>query len=412
MSEVSAPREDPPRFYAWCDEVHRLDAFVAAVSAFVAPGGLVELSISPTVGHSKDYDAMPLEQAVASARSAFSTDVSISAGFSVTTSFGHRIPFGISCNAERYEHWCPTGPLAASCSDQNELLPQRIEVAVGSTRSVEVEAAILSMHVQQDVEDLLGRLCTPDGNRRVVTGGCSDLSEWGPPVEMAATYHADSASMARDLALSWVCIHDGYYVARAAGMALDALRARVEAAPRGTRIAVAGSVMRARKHSEQERLADIARLKLLSRDLDPRVYMRKLREIQEREDAQRMRGEGPPRGTRVALPGDDELTREQVLAALSTPPATLLEALEASAVPDDEWSTAEPLALEIIQAAKEDVPTEKVKVLTGKHARFIERHAPYHVRRLPSGGVMLATHPYRTLWPLWADALFALGLTS
>ncbi|WP_437651507.1 hypothetical protein [Sorangium sp. So ce362] len=33
-------------------------------------------------------------------------------------------------------------------------------------------------------------------------------------------------------------------------------------------------------------------------------------------------------------------------------------------------------------------------------------------RRLPSGGVVLATHPYRTLWPLWADALFALGLMS
>jgi hypothetical protein len=34
------------------------------------------------------------------------------------------------------------------------------------------------------------------------------------------------------------------------------------------------------------------------------------------------------------------------------------------------------------------------------------------VRRLPNGGVMLATHPYRTLWPLWADALFLLGITS
>jgi hypothetical protein len=25
--------------------------------------------------------------------------------------------------------------------------------------------------------------------------------------------------------------------------------------------------------------------------------------------------------------------------------------------------------------------------------------------------VLLATHPYRTLWPLWADALFLLGIT-
>jgi hypothetical protein len=41
---------------------------------------------------------------------------------------------------------------------------------------------------------------------------------------------------------------------------------------------------------------------------------------------------------------------------------------------------------------------------------FIERHAPNHVQRLPNGGVVLATHPYRTLWPLWADALFLLGI--
>jgi hypothetical protein len=32
------------------------------------------------------------------------------------------------------------------------------------------------------------------------------------------------------------------------------------------------------------------------------------------------------------------------------------------------------------------------------------------VRRLPNGAVMLATHPYRTLWPLWADALGLLGI--
>jgi hypothetical protein len=410
MSETSEPREEPPEFYGWCDEDDRLDAFVAALSAFVAPGGLAEISISPAVGHSEGYGARRLEEVIALVRSAFGTDISVSAGFSVPTSFGHEIPFGIACNAERYERWCPTGPLSASCSDQSELLPQRIEVAVGSTRSVEVEAAVFSVHVQQDVEAFLIRLCASDGSRRVVTGGCSDLSEWGPPIEMAVTYHADVAFVARDLALSWVRIHDGYHVARAAGMSLDALRARVEAAPQGTRIPVTGNVIRAREHCEKERLADIARLRLLSRDIDPRVHIRKLTEIQKREDALLLRGELPPHGTRVALPGDAELTREQVLAVLSIPPATLLEALEASAVPDDEWRAVEPLALETIQAAKEGVPTAEVRVLTGKHGRFIERHAPYHVRRLPNGGVLLATHPYRTLWPLWADALLLLGI--
>jgi hypothetical protein len=42
--------------------------------------------------------------------------------------------------------------------------------------------------------------------------------------------------------------------------------------------------------------------------------------------------------------------------------------------------------------------------------RWIEQHAPFHVRRLPNGGVRLATHPYRILWPLWADALHLLDI--
>ena len=77
------------------------------------------------------------------------------------------------------------------------------------------------------------------------------------------------------------------------------------------------------------------------------------------------------------------------------------------------------MANQLIEAKKQGAPTEevdisgyKMDVRTGKHARFIERHAPYHVRRLPSGGVLLATHPYRTLWPFWADALFLLGIRS
>jgi hypothetical protein len=53
-----------------------------------------------------------------------------------------------------------------------------------------------------------------------------------------------------------------------------------------------------------------------------------------------------------------------------------------------------------------------VDLTTRKHVRFLEQHAPFRVRRLPSGGVVLSTHPFRSLWPLWADALFVLGLMS
>ena len=106
------------------------------------------------------------------------------------------------------------------------------------------------------------------------------------------------------------------------------------------------------------------------------------------------------------------LTREQVLAVLKTPPATLLEALEAAAVPDDEWLRVEPLAIEMIEAKNQGAPTLEVNVTSGHHVRFIEQHAPFHVRRLPNGGVLLATHPYRTLWKLWADALLLLGIRT
>jgi hypothetical protein len=253
---------------------------------------------------------------------------------------------------------------------------------------VEIEAAILSMQVQEDTEDLLLRLCAPDVHAGVTTGACTGLGEWGAPVEMRATYHADAATVARDLALSWVHLHDGDRVGRAAGLSLDALTARVKAAPRGARIGIAENIGLRREHV----LLDSAGAK--SRDERPT-----------RVDAVR-------RGARAILPGDVELTREQVLAALSTPPATLLEALEASAVPDDEWRAVEPRALALIKARKEGAPSEEVNVTTGKHVRFIQRHAPYHVRRLRNGGVLLATHPYRTLWPLWADALFLLGITS
>ncbi|WP_438033966.1 hypothetical protein [Sorangium sp. So ce204] len=96
--------------------------------------------------------------------------------------------------------------------------------------------------------------------------------------------------------------------------------------------------------------------------------------------------------------------------------SSLVGALEASAVPDEAWRAVEPRARELVQELIEE-PREgetsyEVNVATGRHVRFIEHHSPYHVRRLPNGGLMLATHPFRTLWPLWSDALFVLGLMS
>jgi hypothetical protein len=108
----------------------------------------------------------------------------------------------------------------------------------------------------------------------------------------------------------------------------------------------------------------------------------------------------------------EQLKERQVLAVLETPPAKLLEAFEFAAVPDAEWRAVEPNALEKIEAKKQGAQCDEVEVNTRRHLRFLENHAPYHVRRLPHGGVMLATHPYRTLWPLWADAFALLGIRT
>jgi hypothetical protein len=163
---------------------------------------------------------------------------------------------------------------------------------------------------------------------------------------MAATYHADGC-VGRDLALSWIRLHDSERLELAAGLPMDTLRERVEAAPRGARVSV------------------------------------------------RERG---------------VLTREEVLAALALRADDLLEALDAAAVPDNEWLTVEPLAHDAFESAVHGAHTVQVHVFTEPHVRFIQAHAPFHVRRLPNGAVLLATHPYRTLWPLWADALDLLGI--
>jgi hypothetical protein len=171
-------------------------------------------------------------------------------------------------------------------------------------------------------------------------------------------------------------------------MSLDSLRERIDAAPHGARVGIAGDVELVRQHMRMD--WDAA----ASRDTRP------------------TRAEAGRRGARAAIEGDAELTRETVIKALDMPPSLLLDALEASAVPDDAWRSVESAALETIAATKEGAPTYVADVTSRKHVQFIERHAPYQVRRLPSGGVVLATHPYRTLWPLWADALFLLGITS
>lgn len=339
-----------PWLYAWCDEADRVDVLAAALSALIAQGGLCRVDMR-SIGRLGEtcLDAVSVEEVVAAVRVAFDAATHVFASFPATLTSGSMLDFALECNGEGREHMYPSGPLCARPGERMDLLPRDIEIAVGGgPGSMEVEAGIMAMQVQRDIEDLMIHVCAPDTPTRVTTGAWTEVADWGPPLKAFATYHADAASVVRDLALSWVHQHDGDKTSHAAGLPLDALAARVASSPLGARVTVA---------------------------------------------------EGA------------ELSREAVLRVLSAPPGALLEALEASAVPDGEWRAVEPCALETIEATKAGAPTHKVDVTTRKHVQFLQRHAPYHVRRLPGGGVLLATHPYRTLWPLYADALFLLGIT-
>ena len=389
-----ARSERGPNFYAWCDEANRFDAFAAALSALVYPGGRCDVSLS-TPGSSEHLwrSEVSLDEVIAVTRPAFKARSEISVNFGTKWRWMARYGLSLNCYGEEHERRWASGPLRIHTYEWKGLYPYRLEIAIGDgVRSVEAEAAMISMQFEQDMEEILLGLCAPDAHPRVTTGACSAVFSWPAPVEACATYHANAASVARDLALSWLHIHDGDIVRRAAGLSLDALHARVEAAPRGARVGVASTVERVDEHDDLDR------------------------------DASRSRAERPTRADairrvpRARLVGDKDLTREQVLAALAMPPATLVGALEASAVPDEAWRAVEPrareLVQEIIEEPREGEPSYEVKVATGRHVRFIERHSPYYVRRLTNGGLLLATHPFRTLWPLWSDALFVLGLMS
>jgi hypothetical protein len=378
-----------PHVSAWCDEAVRADALAAAMLALAGPEGGNSPSISflrPATGVNHPY--LPIREAMAVVRAAFSTDAQVYTSCDVMLSSRSRFWFALMCNGERWDRRFTCGPLTGWVSDSVEILPPHLEIAPGVGRhSVEIEATVMAIQNQQDIEELTLAVCAPDTSRRVTAGACTNLWSWQASVEMCATYHAYAHEVARDLALSWLHIHDGDRSERAARLSLDDLAARVEAAPRGARIGIAHNLDGVREHLLRDR--EFAR----ARDTRPTRF-----------DAVR-------NGPRAPLPGDVPLTREQILAALATPKETLLQALEAAAMPDDEWHAVERQALDMIEAKKQGAPTCKIKVSTGRHTRFIEQHAPYHVRRLPNGGVMLATHPYRTLWPLWQDALFLLGIT-
>lgn len=366
-----------PEFYAWCDESHRVDAFGAALSALAVRGRPLDVHLATR--SNEEILAESVEDAVKVVRAAFMGLSCDGAFFHVELPSGRLVESQVMVYGEEGETKRATGPLRMFPPSLGgvvpSLLPWDLPIAGGSKhRPLEVEAAISLLVAQSDVEDLLVRLCA---SPHVPTGGCTGPDRWGAPVELAATYHADAGAVARDLALSWIHLHEGAPTERTAGLPMDVLQVRVASAPAGARVPIASAARRLQKLVQWLHEGYV--------------------------------GKASPPG--IAFPGDDWITREVILAALSVPPASLLEALEAAAdKPSEEWRAAERAAREALAAVKEGAPTYEADVRTTHHVRFLQGHAPFHVRRLPNGGVMLATHPYRILWPLWVDALALLGV--
>ena len=350
-----------PFFHAWCPDSERVAAYAAALSGLLSRKWW-------------DSDVPTREELVEAARAKFIDMKSMSDSRSYQLRSGHVVHFDLDVWRDSYEYAGEGGPLVLQPEHQYEMLFLEMPIARGGKRSLEIEAAIFTIVTFEDAIDLLQRLCAPDETSRVTTGACT-WCLWQSPLDACITYNAD-ANVARDLALAWLNGYDNTPTERMAGLNPDELR---------TRIATA---------SVQQ--AQVAQASMV--------------EFVEKYSVTVARWAGPNWGVEFEPPPSYKLTREEVLAVLETPPNKLIEALDVSAVPDAEWRAIESEALENINAKLQGAPCDKVAVCSRPHLRFLEAHAPYHVRRLPNGGVMLATHPYRTLWPLWARALDLLGI--
>ncbi|MDC3956794.1 hypothetical protein KEG38_23235 [Polyangium jinanense] len=381
MSEVA--------FHAWCEESAKVDAFIAAVLALMGADAYCRPE-PPTPGRPRwtGWDDVPVAEVVEILREKFTRKSAALLWGTGRGASGEQFWLRMQCHGVDYNvgRWKPEVLLGGDWQDFPS--PEEMRcfefVLPDGERSPAAEAAYVAMYHQRMCEHALLCVCSPDESKRVTTGGISS-GRWYAPLEIAGTYHLDG-NVARDLVLSWMYIHEGERIEYIAGLPMDALAARIEATPKGTRIGIATNA----KHRGEHIVLDMeATNTKLGWPLHPGAVRR---------------------GARKRLPTDVELSREEVLAALQLPPVVLLEALEASAVPDQDWRDAEAIARAMTEAKEKGGATSEIYWPDGTHVQFLKHHAPYHVRRLPNGGVLLATHPYRTLWQLWADALNLLGI--
>jgi hypothetical protein len=383
---------EEPELCAWVDESNAEEAFLATLATLYDPAVLKDERMR---GIESQFSIVQLDEKRAVTREAIRRGDGVGARIPILMqSQDWIIDVGITCQFPK-DHGGGPGCLLSVRHEHCEMMPQWTQIATSQgDLSVPVQAAILGRFGLENMERVFLGMCAPDGHSRVRTGAYNMLEKhhemtyqgndgWRAPLEMAATYHGDHL-VARDVAISWLYLHDGNTIASYLDLSLDALITRIEAVPAGTSIGISSCAEDVVKHSHDELIPG------------PIGHLR-----------------SPINrycGARKRYDEDNNLTREQVLATLQTPSETLIQALETCAAPDAEWIEAEKLALDVLAAKKEGEPTKWVKIDQLEHRDFLEEHAPYYVRRLQNGGVMLATHPYRHLWPLWAKALDLLGI--
>lgn len=388
---MSEDREQP-EFYAWVDEANAEDAYLATLSTLLNPAVFDDERMR---GSESDYSTSS-DAELAVRREAIRHGCAVLERVPIILRPRELIiEVGIMCRFPSDHRGGVPGCLLSVDYQHSHVMPEWTEIPVSQgALSVPVQAAILGLFGQENIEKVFLGMCAPDAHSRVKVGGYNMVDKlydrllwsncaWRAPLEMAATYHGDHV-VARDVAISWLYLHDGEFISSVVDLSTDALRARVNAAPARATVGISSLPRHVIKHAVDESNH--------APSYELRTPLNTLR------------------GPRALFPEDDVLTREQVLTTLQTPSETLLQALEAAAAPDAEWVEAEKQALDVLAARKEGEPREPVKIDQLDQRNFLEAHAPYHVRRLPNGGVMLATHPYRYLWPFWAKALDLLGI--
>lgn len=384
-----------PQLYALVDEANADEAYLASLSALYDP-----VFVNNPERHRFEFDVVTegssLEEVLAVKRDA------LRRGYA-----GTRIPFNtrsktvlldVTLDIERVKGVCGNGSSQSRLLsvEDADILPRGFSIPESYDHlSIPVGAALLGHIWQEHMDHVFLAMCAPDAHSRVKMGVYTALDKfygldleaigtigWQAPLEMAATYHGNH-QVARDLAFSWIDLHEHRPIDSVVHLSLDELIKRIEAVPAGTSIGISSRMEHLVAHGLDESNA-------CTLEFEQRTALNCV-------------------SPRPRYPEDDELTREQVLATLQTPSETLLQALEAAAAPDADWLEAHDQALNVL-AAPGGGTTWAGGLDSFEHRCFLEAHAPYHVRRLPNGGVMLATHPYRYLWPLWADALALLGI--